>query len=763
MSDETLDGALTPFETDGPEVGVPAIVAGGIPAMISTMKHALGKMGVVKGTRTLMKVNQTAGFDCPGCAWPDPKHRTPVEFCENGAKAVADEAMTDCVDTSFFALHSVAELSTWSDYALNRAGRLALPMILREGTTHYTPISWQDAFEEVGNALKALKNPNEAIFYTSGRTSNEAAFLYQLFVREFGTNNMPDCSNMCHESSGVGLGEVIGIGKGTVTLEDFDHADAIFILGQNPGTNHPRMLTALQAAKRNGATIVTLNPLKEAGLTSFIHPQEVTTLLGRGTLLTDLYLQVRINGDVAALKGIMKAMLEEEQRRPGEVLDQAFIRDKTAGFEALKANIESQDWEVLEENSGLGRSEMEEAARIACASKRLIACWAMGLTQHKNGVANVQEVMNFLLLRGQIGRKGAGACPVRGHSNVQGDRTMGITEKPSKSFLSALSKRFGFEPPAHHGLDTVHAIKAMLEGQGKVFVGMGGNFLSATPDTEATAKALRKCDLTVHISTKLNRSHLVTGKTALILPCLGRTEIDIQKSGPQIVSVENSMGVVHASRGGNKPVSEALRSEVAIVAGLAMASLSNSVVPWEEMRDDYDRIRDAIEACIPGFEAYNERLRTPHGFELPNGPRHGVFKTPDGKAHFKVHPLPEHPLNEGEFLMMTIRTHDQYNTTVYGMDDRYRGIYNGRRIVLMNAQDRKDAGLSVGEKVTLINTFNQTQRRAPDFVVVDYDIPRRSVATYFPEANVLIPLDSFADGSHTPTSKSVVVSLAKSV
>jgi molybdopterin-dependent oxidoreductase alpha subunit len=406
---------------------------------------------------------------------------------------------------------------------------------------------------------------------------------------------------------------------------------------------------------------------------------------------------------------------------------------------------------------------MEEAARIACASKRLIACWAMGLTQHKNGVANVQEVMNFLLLRGQIGRKGAGACPVRGHSNVQGDRTMGITEKPSERFLADLGTHFGFDPPTHHGLDTVHAIKAMLEGKGKVFIGMGGNFLSATPDTEATARALRHCDLTVHISTKLNRSHLVTGKTALILPCLGRTEIDIQKSGPQIVSVENSMGVVHASRGGNKPVSEWLMSEVAIVAGIAEATITDTVIPWSKMRGNYDLIRDAIEACIPGFEAYNQRLRTPHGFELPNGPRQGDFKTPDGKAHFRVHPLPEHPLKPGEFLMMTIRTHDQYNTTVYGMDDRYRGIYNGRRVVLMNAHDRSEAGLEPGDKVTLVNTFNQTERRAPNFVVVDYDIPRRSVATYFPEANVLIPLDSFADGSHTPTSKSVVVSLAKSV
>jgi len=752
---------LTPPEQNVPQVGAPKEVAGGIPAVISTMKHAVGKMGLVKGTRTLMKVNQSAGFDCPGCAWPDPKHRSVAEFCENGAKAVADEAMEALVDSRFFKKYSVQELGDWSDFELNASGRLAEPMVRHEGAAHYVPISWEDAFSLIGQSLQKLESPDQALFYTSGRTSNEAAFLYQLFAREFGTNNLPDCSNMCHESSGVGLNEVIGIGKGTVTLEDFEYADAIFILGQNPGTNHPRMLTSLQSAKRNGAKIVTLNPLREAGLTSFIHPQEVSTLIGPGTSLTDLFLQVRINGDVAALKGIMKAMLEEESRDPGEVLDHPFIKSKTSGFEDFVAKLEASNWEEIEESSGLTREQMTEAALIACRSERLIACWAMGLTQHKNGVANVQEVMNFLLMRGQIGRKGAGACPVRGHSNVQGDRTVGITEKPSDAFLGALRDHFGFEPPTEHGLDTVHAIQAMLDREARIFIGMGGNFLSATPDTRATARALSSCELTVHISTKLNRSHLVTGKQALILPCLGRTEIDTQKGGFQFVTVENSMGVVHASRGGNKPASGMLLSEPAIVAGMARAALSKTVVPWGDLVADYDGIRDAIEACVPGFESYNERVRSPNGFELPNAPRNGTFNTPDKKAHFTVHEIPEHDLAPDHYLMMTIRTHDQYNTTIYGLDDRYRGVYGGRRVVLMNPQDREAAGLLAGQKVTLTSHFDGEERRAADFVVVDYEIPRRSVATYFPEANVLVPLKHFAYRSHTPASKSVPVSLAK--
>lgn len=731
-----------------------------MPAVTSTLKHAVSKMGLVQGTKTMLQLNQVGGFDCPGCAWPDPKERSFVEFCENGAKAVADEATRRRVDPEFFATHSVEDLQGRSGRWLNAQGRLTHPMILREGASHYEPLGWDEAFSEIGATLNELESPDEAVFYTSGRTSNEAAFLYQLMVREYGTNNLPDCSNMCHESSGVGLTETIGIGKGTVTLEDFDEADAIFIFGQNPGTNHPRMLTALQSASRNGATIVSINPLREAGLTAFAHPQEVRGLMSMATPLTDLYLQVRVNGDVALLKGIMKAMLEEEERRPGEVLDHAFIRERCEGFDALERSIQETEWDHIVDASGIERAQIEEAAQIACASERLIACWAMGLTQHKNGVANVQEVVNFLLLRAQIGRPGAGACPVRGHSNVQGDRTVGIVESPSESFLDRLAEYFGIEPAREHGYDTVHALEALHEGDARVFVAMGGNFLSATPDTDYTAEALRRCDLTVQISTKLNQSHLVHGKRALILPCLGRTEIDIQESGPQFVTVENSMGIVHSSRGGMKPAADALLSEPAIVAGMARSISPESPVDWEAMAGDYDRIRDAIEACVDGFDGYNSRVRTPNGFALPNGPREGRFLTDTGKARFTVHAIPEHDLDDGEYLLMTLRSHDQYNTTIYSSDDRYRGIYGGRRVVMMNRSDIEDADFEDGQEVDIVSNYDGVERRAEGFTVVAYDIPRRSVGTYFPEANPVVPVNHYADRSHTPISKSVVVRLS---
>jgi molybdopterin-dependent oxidoreductase alpha subunit len=758
-TEDDADIALTPPEDASPRIGRSPAKAGGLPAVTSALGHAFRKVGIFKGTRTLLRVNQTDGFDCPGCAWPDPAHRSTFEFCENGAKAVADEAMKASVDAAFFALHAVAELGTWSDFDLNRAGRIAEPVVLRPGSTHYERIGWDEAFALVAGHLNALAHPDQAVFYTSGRTSNEAAFMYQLFVRAFGTNNMPDCSNMCHESSGVGLNETIGIGKGTVRLEDFDHCDAIFVIGQNPGTNHPRMLAALQQAKRRGATIVTLNPLREAGLVAFAHPQEVGGLFGKSTPLTDLHLQVRVNGDVAALQGIMKAMLLAERERPGEVLAHDFIASQTIGFESFRAAIEARNWAELEASSGLSRAEMEAAAAITMRSRAIIACWAMGLTQHRNAVANVQEVVNFLLLGGHFGRPGAGACPVRGHSNVQGDRTVGITEKPSEAFVHALEKHFGISVPRHHGYSTVHAIHAMKSGHASVFVGLGGNFLSASPDTHATAEALRRCALTVHVATKLNRAHLVHGGTALILPCLGRTEVHQTAAGLQFVSVENSMGVVHASRGHNRPASPHLRAETDIVAGLARATLPASTIPWDAMAADLDRVRDAIEACIPGFEDYNRRVREPLGFELPNPPREGTFSTPDRRAHFTVHVPPVHRLEPGQFLMMTIRSHDQYNTTVYGLDDRYRGIRSGRRVVLMNPEDRAEAGLNPGQKVDIVSHFRGEKRRAPAFVVVDHAIARGAVATYFPEANVLVPLDSFAERSFTPTSKSVVVTL----
>ncbi|MFU8804853.1 MAG: FdhF/YdeP family oxidoreductase, partial [Bradymonadaceae bacterium] len=702
-------------------------------------------------------VNQQDGFDCPGCAWPDPEKPSMMEFCENGAKAVADETTRSRVDEEFFARHSIPELLERSEYWLNQQGRLTHPMVRRRGSDHYEPIGWEDAFTLIGDELKNLAGPNEAVFYTSGRTSNEAAFLYQLFARRLGTNNLPDCSNMCHESSGTAMNETIGVGKGTVTLEDFDHADAIFIFGQNPGTNHPRMLTTLQEAARRGAKIVSINPLREAGLVSFRHPKE----LWRSDTLSTLFLQVRINGDIALLKGIMKEILNEEAKRPGEVLDTSFIGGQTTGFSAFEAAISQVSWEEICEESGISREDIQAAARVAMEAKNLICCWAMGLTQHKNGVANIQEVINFLLLRGFIGRPGSGACPVRGHSNVQGDRTMGIWEKAPPEFLEALGAEFGFSPPMEHGFDTVGAIEAMEDGRAKVFVAMGGNFVSASPDTERTERGLGKCGLTVQISTKLNRSHLVTGEQALILPCLGRTEVDRQKAGPQFVSVENSMSVVHSSRGHRRPASEHLMSEPAIVAGMARAVLGDDL-PWRSLAEDYDRIRDHISRVIPGFENYNERVREPGGFLLPNEARDRDFGAAGGKARFTVQNIEPIGLKYGQFLMMTIRSHDQYNTTIYGLDDRYRGIYGHRRVVLLNEEDMVEHGLETGSKVDLFSEYDGRRREAPGFFCVPYDLPRRSAATYFPEANPLIPVEHHARKSRTPASKSVVIGLALS-
>ena len=760
-SDERPTSAQPPLELEAPEIKEPSVAAGGIPAILSTAKFALREMGVRRSLKTLLSVNQKEGFDCPGCAWPEPDdERSHAEFCENGAKHVADEATTRRVTPEFFEEWSVEKLSRQSDYWLNQQGRLTHPMLLRKGSTHYEPVNWDEAFNLIATELNALRSPDEALFYTSGRTSNEAAFLYQLFVRQFGTNNLPDCSNMCHESSGTALTETIGIGKGTVTLEDFNLAEAIFVIGQNPGTNHPRMLSALQKAKRNGCKIVHINPLPETGTTRFKHPQEVLRMLGKGTQLADLFLQVRINGDVALLKGIMKEMLEEEERRPGEVLDREFIVEQTIDFEKFAAALSTVSWDDITAQSGISRAEIREAARIMIASEKTICCWAMGLTQHRNAVSNIQEIINLLLLRGQIGKAGAGACPVRGHSNVQGDRTMGIWERPTESFLKSLAKEFEFEPPRAHGYDTVEAIKAMHDGRARVFFALGGNFLSATPDTEYTAEALRRTRLTAHVSTKLNRAHLITGEQALILPCLGRTEIDVQSSGEQFVTCENSMGVVQASRGTLPPASEHLLSEPLIVARLAEATLGErSKINWRELAGDYDLIRSRIERVIPGFEDYNRRARSPGGFYLPNGARERQFTTASGRAVFTVHELPRHDLKPGQFLMMTMRSHDQFNTTVYGLDDRYRGIYNGRRVVLLNAEDMRDAGIREGQTVDLISHFEGTERVAHSFRVVPYSIPRRSAATYFPEANVLVPIGSVAERSNTPASKSVVISL----
>jgi molybdopterin-dependent oxidoreductase alpha subunit len=757
--------AQSPEESSLVQIKSISKVAGGIPSIIATAKSAFTEMGVTRGVRTLLKLNQKTGFDCPGCAWPEPdSERSHAEFCEEGAKHVADEATTKRVMPEFFRKWSVADLAGKPDYWLNKQGRLTHPMVLRQGATNYEPIRWNDAFSLIASQLNSLGHPDEAVFYTSGRTSNEAAFLYQLFVRQFGTNNLPDCSNMCHESSGSALGETIGVGKGTVTLEDFNLAQAIFVIGQNPGTNHPRMLSALLKAKQNGCTLVHINPLPEVGMTRFKDPQDVLRWLGGGTTLANLFLQVRINGDVALLQGIIKAVLAEEERRPGEVLDRNFIESYTNGFNEFAASINNASWRDLVEQSGIPQKKIEEAARIFIESERTIFCWAMGLTQHKNAVANIQEIVNLMLLRGQIGKPGAGLCPVRGHSNVQGDRTMGIWERPTDTFLDNLASEFNFEPPRRHGYDTVKAIEAMHEGHARVFFALGGNFLSATPDTEYTAQALRRCKLTAHVSTKLNRAHLVTGEQALILPCLGRTETDLQLSGPQFVTTENSMAVVQASRGFLQPASEDLLSEPAIVARLASATLGNrSGVNWQELTADYDRIRDHIARVVPGFDDYNTRVRRPGGFYLPSPARERVFKTPSGRAVFTVHALPQHDLKPDEFLMMTIRSHDQFNTSIYGLDDRYRGIYNGRRVVFLNGDDIQAANLAQGQMVDLFSHFEGEERVARSFVVVPYSIPRRCAATYFPETNVLVPLRSVAEKSNTPVSKSVVISIRSAV
>ncbi|MDD5262628.1 MAG: FdhF/YdeP family oxidoreductase [Methylacidiphilales bacterium] len=763
-------GVQSPEDSGSVRIGKSSKAAAGVPGVLQAGRFAWKEMGLVRSVRTLLKLNQKKGFDCQSCAWPtSDEGRHVFEFCENGAKAAADEATTKRITPDFFREHSVTDLAARSDYWLGQQGRLMHPMILREGATHYEPIEWDEAFKRIAAELNALGSPNEAAFYTSGRTSNEAAFLYQLFARQFGTNNLPDCSNMCHESSGAALSETIGIGKGCVMLEDFEKADAIFIIGQNPGTNHPRMLISLEAAKARGCAIVSINPLPEVGNFRFKNPQNfqnplraLPTLLGKGTSLSNLWLQVQINGDLALFQGIMKEMLADEDRQPGSVFDHAFIREHTTGFDEFIEALRRTSWEEIMAGSGLTRESIRHAADIAVRSKRIICCWAMGLTQHKNAVATIQSVMNFLFLGGHIGRPGAGPCPVRGHSNVQGDRTMGIWERMGDAFLDRLGAEFGFQPPRDHGADTVDALKAMHEGRIKAFFALGGNFLSATPDTNFTAQALSKCRLTAQVSTKLNRAHLITGRTALILPCLGRTEIDRQAAGGQFVTVEDSMGIINSSRGHLEPASAHLLSEPAIIARLARATLcERGTVDWESLAGNYDRIRDSIERVVPGFERYNERIRL-GVFHLPNPARDERRFGKGGRAKFTVHPIPVHTLAPGQFMMMTMRSHDQFNTTIYGLDDRYRGVFNGRRVVFLNAEDMAEAGLQQGQLVDLTSHFEGVERIAPHFFVAPYSIPRRCAATYFPEANVLVPINSVADRSNTPASKSVIITIAPS-
>ncbi|MFD9260191.1 FdhF/YdeP family oxidoreductase [Streptomyces sp. NPDC059538] len=744
---------------DSPQVTPPKQAAAGLPAIGHTLRIAHQQMGMARTARTLLKVNQKDGFDCPGCAWPEGDKRHTAEFCENGAKAVAEEATLRRVTPAFFAAHPLADLATRSGYWLGQQGRITEPMLLERGATpgdedRYVPVSWEKAFEVIAEELTALDSPDEALFYTSGRTSNEAAFLFQLFAREFGTNNLPDCSNMCHESSGSALTETIGIGKGSVSLEDLHRADLIIVAGQNPGTNHPRMLSALEKAKTAGARIISVNPLPEAGTERFKNPQTPIGMF-RGTALTDLFLQIRIGGDQALFRLLNKLVIET-----GGATDEAFIREHTHGYEDLAAAAEDADWDETLTATGLTRPEIEQALAMILASERTIVCWAMGLTQHKHSVATIREVVNLLLLRGNIGRPGAGVCPVRGHSNVQGDRTMGIFERPAPTFLDALDREFGITSPRGHGFDVVRSIQALRDGRAKVLFAMGGNFVGATPDTEVTEAAIRRAALTVHVSTKLNRSHAVTGRRALILPTLGRTDKDVQESGKQFVTVEDSMGMVHASRGNLAPASPHLLSEPAIVARMARAVLGPaSATPWEEFERDYASIRERISRVVPGFEDFNAKVARPGGFQLPHAPRdERRFPTKTGKANFTAAPVEYPRVPAGRLLLQTLRSHDQYNTTIYGLDDRYRGITGGRRVVMVNPADAAELGLADGSYTDLVSEWKDgVERRAPGFRVVHYPTARGCAAAYYPETNVLVPLDSTADVSNTPASKSVVV------
>ena len=773
-SKDRTPGAQPPEEQAQVKLRAPDRVAAGMHALAETLKFTARETGFARAISDWLKINKKDGFDCQSCAWPNPdRDRHVFEFCENGVKALTSEATKKQIGPEFFRKHSIANLQEQTDHWLELQGRLVHPIVKREGASHYQPIDWNDAFELMARELNALPTPNAATFYTSGRTSNEAAFLYQLFARQFGTNNLPDCSNMCHESSGVALKESIGIGKGCVRLEDFEWTDAIFIIGQNPGTNHPRMMTTLERAKKSGATIVAINPIRETGLISVVNPnpQEYRNplkfaakmLLNRGTPLADLWLPVRINGDMAAMRGIMKEMLEEEDRRPGAALDRQFIDQYTTGFEEFAAHVCATPWDQILEISALTREQIRTAAEIAMRAKRIICCWAMGLTQHKNAVATIQEVMNFLLLGGNIGKRGAGPCPIRGHSNVQGDRTMGIWERMTDAFRDKLGREFQFSPPRGHGTNTVETIKKMHEGKIQFFFAMGGNFLAAPPDTEYTAKALHKCRVTAHVSTKLNRAHLITGEIALILPCLGRSEIDRQESGEQFVTVEDSMGIINPSRGHAEPASQHLLSEPAIVAGLAKATLgSHSTVGWDGLVANYDRIRDRIERVVPGFENFNARIRK-DVFYLPNDARdRRKFNNPEGKAKFSISQLTPPNLAPDQYLMTTVRSHDQFNTTIYGLDDRYRGVYNGRRVIFMNGDDIKAAGLRQGQLVDLTSYYRDETRTACHFMVAPMEIARRCTATYFPEANVLVSINNSADRSNTPVSKSLVISIAPS-
>jgi molybdopterin-dependent oxidoreductase alpha subunit len=749
----------------GPGLGKIKKSAVGLPAILSTLNMGLFDMGPGKSTRVMRKMNQFDGFDCPGCAWPDPDdERTPFgEYCENGIKAIATEVDGNIINARFFKNNSIEDLKKKTEMELGKSGRIAEPMVKLPGATHYTPIEWEEAFHLIANHLNALSSPDEAVFYTSGRTSNEAAFMYQWFAREFGTNNLPDCSHLCHESSAKAMMKTVGVSKGSVTLNDFEKTDLVIILGQNPGSNHPRMLTSLEKCKKNGGKIISINPIPEAGLSAFKNPKNLVKVFGKGTILSDLYLPVTINGDIPLLKAILQLLFYEERKRPDSAFDIPFIYEHTEGYEAFASHLLQQDFNNLADASGVERGLIKQAVEMIRVSKKMIICWSMGLTQHENAVENIQEVINLLLVKGAFGKEGSGPCPVRGHSNVQGDRTMGITEAPTETLLKNLKEISGFTPPEKPGYTVVEAIKAMESGKARVFISLGGNLASAAPDASFTAKALQKCALTVQISTKLNRSHLETGETALILPCLARSEKDISNGNVQLVSTENAMGIVQSSKGVLPPCSPYLKSESAIVAGMAQHTLPSSKTLWKSWASNYDEVREVIEKVIPGFQDFNTRLRKKGGFVLPNSLRENTFPTPSGKAQFTINEVPDLSLPAGTFRMMTIRSHDQFNTSVYGLIDRYRGIKNDRKIAMMNKKDMETLGLKPKQKVDLSNPLSPDTLRLTAFSVVPYPIPTGCIATYFPEANALISIRKTAKNSQTPVYKSSIITVSPTI
>ena len=740
----------------------PARYAAGLPGVKAAMSHGFKEMGIVRSFRALMRMNQNEGFECPSCAWPDPDEPSKIgEFCENGAKALADESTSSHIGQDFFKQYSVEELSQRTDFELNKFGRIIEPMVLRQGKVHYEPIAWHDAYELISSELRQLATPDEAIFYTSGRSSNEAAFLYGMFARAFGTNNMPDCSNMCHESSGVALSQTLGIGKGSVKLEDIHGAEVVIVAGQNPGTNHPRMLSALEKCKENGGKIISINPLEESGLINFKNPQSIKGMMGYGEDLTDIHLQVKINQDIPLVKSIIKKLADLD-RSNGLVFDHEFIETYVSGYDSLMEDIQKYDLQNLMELSGIQEEKIDKAVQLLASKSKIVICWAMGLTQHKNGVATIQEFVNLLLLKGAVGKPNAGTCPVRGHSNVQGDRSVGIMHYVNKDLNIRIEEHLGFVPPNKEGYDTVGAMKAMHDGHGKVFVSLGGNFLMAASDTEYTAEALQRCELTVQISTKLNRSHLVTGKTALILPTFGRSEKDMKNGTQRYITIENSMGRVRQSRGLLKPASESIKSEPDIIAELADTYFKGDhAMDWKALGEDYDLIREYMDKVIKGFE--NTKVNSKgSGYYLPNNVRERDFsKLPNGKAQLTLNKLPDHSLVKNEFLLMTIRSHDQFNTTIYGLDDRYRGIFNERRVLFMNKEDMKTQNLQKMDVVDITSFYDGAKRTAHKFLVIPYNIPQGNLGAYFPETNVLVPYDQYADKSKTPISKSIKVSLAK--